>query len=241
MSALSVLFAAVAIVATSDAAQAHASPCGVPSPTSVIVAKSMGDVYNQLASDGDEAFPSYFAKVTYGKGKYALTWQSHHSKYQSQHAGPDVYTEVHTIAGPTLYVPWFNPTDESDELRAERCMGFFRMYAGIGYFATAANYGYPLGYSSIRGPGVGIERYTNPAQHWDFFTALYYYPYAQGWYGPQKLSFSAVTFDGGLRWRVAPSGGVIFGLYQEIRELHPGTRVLQTIRVAPYVGYQAKL
>jgi len=237
--ALCVLLIALGVATTSFAA--NASTCGGKAPSSVTTAKSMGDVYNQLASDGDESFPSYVAKLTYGTGDFAFTWQSHHSKYESQHSGPNVDTVVHTIAGPTVDVPWFNPTDETDELRAERCVGFLRMYAGVGYLTTASNYDYPLGYQHIRGPGVGVERYADNTRRWDLFTALYYYPYARGGYGSRTLAFSTVTFDGGFRWRVASSGGVLFGLYQEIRELHPGTRVAQTVRVAPYLGYQFKL
>jgi hypothetical protein len=241
---LGVLSTALGIVATSVVAMsfaANASSCDRKTPSSVTIAKSMGDVYNQLASDGDESFPSYVVKATYGTGDYAFTWQSHHSKYESQHAGQNVDTVVHTIAGPTVDVPWFNPTDETDELRVERCVRFLGMYVGVGYLTTAANYDYPLGYRNIRGSGVGVERYADDTRRWDLFTALYYYPYARGGYGLRTVAFSAVTFDGGFRWRATSSGGVLFGLYQEIRELHPGTRVAQTIRVAPYVGYQFKL
>jgi hypothetical protein len=224
-------------------AVARASSCTGKNPASAAFAKSFGDVYNQLASDGDEEFPSYYAKLTYAKGDYAITWQSHHSKYASQHAGADIDTVVHTIAGPTISVPWFNPTEETNELRLERCTGWQRIYAGLGYLATADNVSYPIGYSGLRGVGIGIERYADEDRRWDLFTALYYYPSAMGAYGSRTLTFSDVTFDGGWRLRAGNDTGVNFGLYQEIRELEPGpgTRVAQLVRVAPYVGFQEKL
>lgn len=214
--------------------------CGAP-PTAAIVAKSFGDVYNQVASDGDESFPSYYAKLTYGDGQYAVTWQRHHSKYESQHTGASVDTVVHTIGGPTIAVPWFNPTEQVDELRAERCLGWQRLYAGVGYLTFTSNYGYPIGYGPLHGAGIGVERFPGGPRRWEFFTALYYYPDATGSYGGQRLSFSDVTFDGGWRWRVADRTGVAIGLYQEIRELHPGTRTAQTVRVAPYIGIDERL
>jgi hypothetical protein len=203
----------------------------------------MGDVYNQLASDGDEEFPSYFAKLTYARGSYAITWSSHHSKYASQHEGAQTETVVHTIAGPTVDVPWFNPVEQSNETRLERCTGWERLYVGLGYLETDDSVGYPLGYSGLHGPGFGIERYADAAKRWDVFSDLYYYPAAQGAYGPRMLTFQVTTFDGGFRLRIGTRTGMTFGLYQEIREIEPAipTRAAQTVRVAPFAGFSEKL
>jgi hypothetical protein len=222
---------------------ARASSCSGVDPTSAELSTSFGDVYNQLASDGNEEYPSYYAKLTYARGAYAITWQSHHSEYETQHEGSDTDTVIHTIAGPTISVPWFNATEDTSELRLERCTGWKRIYAGLGYLVTQDNVSFPLGYDGVHGPGVGIERFADENRRWDLFTALYYYPSAKGTYGSRMLTFSDVTFDGGLRLKAGRDTGVKFGLYQEIRELEPGpgTRVAQTIRVAPYIGIQEKL
>jgi hypothetical protein len=234
--------AAVAVLLFADRAQASPLPCAKVNPTSATFTKQFGDVYNQVASDGDEEFPSFFAKAVYGTGDYAFTWQRHYSKYETQHAGAQVDTVVQTISGATIAIPWYNADEQTDEYRAERCLGWLRIYGGISYVQTKENISYPIGYSGLRGPGLGFERYADEDSRWDFFGALYGYPAAAGTYGPRKLSFWIVTFDGGARWKVAGNTGAIFGLYQELRELHPGgTRVEQTVRVAPYVGLQQKL
>jgi hypothetical protein len=236
------LFALCFFVVGMTGARAASLQCAKVDPSSAMVAKQFGDVYNQVASDGDEAFPSYFAKAAYGTGDYAITWQRHYSKYQTQHAGAQVDTIVHAIDGDTYAIPWFDAVEQTDEYRVERCLGWLRLYAGVGYVQTRENISYPIGYSGLRGAGFGLERYADEKSRWDFFGALYGYPAAGATYGARKLSLWVVTFDGGVRWKVAKDTGTVFGLYQELRELHPGgTRVEQTVRVAPYVGIQQRI
>ncbi len=205
----------------------------------VALAKQVGDVYNQLASDGDALAASYFAKVTVLNAGYAYTVQTHRSEYDTQHTGADTQTIVHTIAGPTISVPWFAATDQTSEARAERCTGLLGIYAGLGFLQTNSNYGYPLGYGSLRGAGVGLERIPDASARFTVFGALYYYPVATGTYGPRTVTYGVTTFDGGIRWRPsAARWSVIAGLYQEQRTLHPGLRSGYMILVAPYFGLQ---
>ena len=208
---------------------------------SIAAAKSAGDYYNQLASDGDELPASYLAKATVLHDRFAFTLQSHHSAYDTQHKGANIYTIVHTIAGPDVRVPWFAAQDETVELRAARCIGFAGLYAGIGLVHTSANYDYPLGYKHLWGPGIGLERFADPSKPFDLFAALYYYPAATGQYGNSQLVFTIVTFDGGARWQIGRRIGAFAGLYQEIRTFHPGTRRGETVRVAPYFGFDVSL
>jgi hypothetical protein len=218
---------------------AFAAECRPHHSASLLLAKPVGDVYNQLASDGDELPNSYFAKLTILGSAYAYTVQTHRSAYDTQHAGANTLTGVHTIAGPTISIPWFIATDETSEARAARCLGVLGLYAGVGIVQTSSNYGYPLGYAHLQGVGIGLERFADAGRRFDLFGALYYYPAASGAYGGTRLSFTVVTFDGGFRLRLGSSNtGVIVGLYQEMRSLHPGTRTGQMIRVAPYIGLQ---
>jgi len=220
-------------------ASAQARPCSTADSQSIVVANSLGDVYNQVASDGNEEFPSFFARGTLIRKGYALTIQTHRSEYQTEHTGDQTDTVIHTLAGPDVAVPWFLAIEETDEARIARCIGFFDLYAGIGFLQTSSNLDYPIGYRRIRGGGVGIERSVNPERRLDVFTALYYYPAAQGAYGARTLTFTAVTFDGGVSWRLgSSSSALVFGLYQEMRSLHPGSRAAQTVRSAPYIGLQ---
>ena len=220
---------------------AGAVPCAREERLTIAGAKSVGDVYNQLASDGDELAASYFAKATLVRGAYAYTIQTHHSAYDTQHEGANTNTGVHTIAGPTVAVPWFVATDETVEARAERCIGFLGVYAGFGVARTSTNYDYPLGYKHLFGFGIGLERYADPRKPFDAFGALYYYPAATGQYGGTQLAYTIVTFDGGVRARIGSRTGAFLGLYQEMRSLHPGSRAGQTVRVAPYFGFDLTL
>ena len=207
---------------------------------SALAAKSIGDVYNQLASDGDELPASYFVKADAVYPSYAYTAQVHESAYDTQHGGPFTYTVVHTISGQTISVSSFVATELTAEARAARCIiPSLGIYAGIGLVQTAANVHYPLGYSHLFGAGIGLERFPIPDRRFDIFGALYWYPAAFGSYGGSNLFYTIATFDGGLRWRLGSSNaGFIAGLYQEMRSLHPGARVGQTVRVAPYVGIE---
>lgn len=143
---------------------------------------------------------------------------------------------MHTIAGPTVAVPWFVAVDQTSEARVERCIHVLRFYAGIAYLQVNTNYGHPIGYGPLHGFGAGIERYADPNKRFDVFAALYFYPAATGAYGSGTLSFEDTTFDGGFRWRPTTSKiALMAGLYQEIRAI-PGLRAAQTIRAAPYLG-----
>lgn len=216
--------------------------CERRSAVSVLAAKSFGDVYNQLASDGDELPASYFVKAQVVRAEYAFSVQAHRSAYDTQHEGAATNTVVRTISGQTIAVPWFVAHDQTAEIRVARCMGLTGLYAGIGFVQTSANYSFPLGYSNLSGAGIGVERLSNPNHRLDFFSALYWYPAASGAYGNTRLYYTIVTFDGGVRWRLGASNtGLIAGLYQEMRALHPAARTGLTIRAAPYIGFEAKL
>ncbi|MGR4065152.1 MAG: hypothetical protein ACLQPV_06860 [Vulcanimicrobiaceae bacterium] len=218
------------------AAGARSTACVRSASYDLELAKQIGDVYNQVSSDGDELWPSYFAKGTYRNGQYAYTVQTHRSEYDTQHAGAATQTVVHTIAGPTVSVPWFVALDQTSELRVEGCIHVMQFYAGLGFLQTNTNYGYPIGYGPLRGAGFGIERYADPSRRFDVFTALFFYPNASSAYGPTVLAFQDTTFDGGVRWRPVRSHfALVAGLYQELRAV-PGIRVAQTIRASPYVG-----
>ncbi|MDQ2869039.1 MAG: hypothetical protein M3R59_11635 [Verrucomicrobiota bacterium] len=234
-------FIAILVVALCVLTQnaAYAAACQPQRTASLLLAKSIGDVYNQLASDGDELPTSYFAKATILQSTYAYTLQTHRSAYDTQHEGPNTLTGVHTIAGPTISIPWFVATDETSEARVARCVGILGIYAGVGFVRTSSNYDYPAGYAHLQGMGIGLERFADATHRFDLFGALYYYPAASGAYGGTRLHFTIVTFDGGLRLRLGSSSiGLIAGLYQEMRSLHSGARASQTIRVAPYIGLQ---
>ena len=221
-------------------ASAVAAGCVPQNSASILAAKSIGDVYNQLASDGDERLASYFVKADAINPAYAYTVQVHESAYDTQHGGPFTYTGVHTISGQTIFVSSFVATEQTAEARAARCIiPSLGIYAGIGLVRTAANVHYPLGYSHLLGAGIGLERFPIPGRRFDVFGALYWYPAAFGDYGGTNLFYTIATFDGGLRWRLGSSdAGFIVGLYQEMRSLHPGARVGQTVRVAPYIGFE---
>lgn len=107
---------------------------------------SFGDIYNALASDGDERPGAYFAKATLKRGVYAYTIQTHHSVYATTHEGAKVFTVAHTVEGRTVILPWFTAQDETTELRIERRLGLLGLYGGIGVARPSANYAYPLGY-----------------------------------------------------------------------------------------------
>ncbi len=229
--------AGLAILCLAIPLNAVAKPCQPTNAANIQAALSIGDVYNALASDGDELPGAYFAKVTVKRGVYAYTIQTHHSEYNTTHEGAEVYTVVRTIDGRTVSLPWFAAQDETAEFRIERCLGFLGLYGGIGVARTSANYAYPLGYKHSLGLGAGVERFPGQGRDLDFFTALYYYPAATAAYGNEKLSLTIVTFDGGLRMRTSPQISTFVGLYQEIRFVHPWRRAGQTIRAAPYIGF----
>lgn len=139
-------------------------------------------------------------------------------------------------------MPWFAAAEQTAEVRLARCTGFAGIYAGIGFVQTSANYGYPLGYANLRGAGIGLEHPSDANRRLDFFSALYWYPAAAGDYGGTRLYYTIVTFDGGVRWRLGDSNaGMIAGLYEEMRALHPAARTGLTIRAAPYIGFETKL
>jgi hypothetical protein len=143
---------------------------------------------------------------------------------------------VHTIAGPTVSTPWFVAGDRTSEVHAAACTRVLRIYAGLGYVQTQSSYGYPFGYGPLRGVGVGLERFADPTRRLDAFGSLYYYPAAAGSYGAGSVSYAVVSFDGGLRWRIGGSVGLVFGLNEEMRTLRPGSRVGFMIRDGPYLG-----
>ncbi len=218
-------------------ANAPAATCQQELGVHAILAKQIAHIYNQIASDGEDDLGSYFAKVTAQSGAFAISLQTHFSQYDSQHSGSDIFTVVHTIAGPVVSVPWFVASDRASEAHVAACTHVLRIYAGIGYLQTASNYGYPYGYGPLRGPGAGLERFADERLRLDAFGSLFYYPAAAGKYGPGSVSYAVVTFDGGLRWRVGRSQlGLIIGLYEEMRTLRPGERAGFMIRDGPYIG-----
>lgn len=223
-------------ILASPTAQA-AAQCSTRSKLHGVIAKALGDTYNQIASDGDDTAASYFAKGDAEIGSVEISLQTHYSQYYSQHAGTGSLTLVHTIAGPTISVPWFVATDRSSEFHVGACTRLLRTYAGVGYFLANSNYSYPIGYGTLHGLGAGIERFANPEQRFDIFGSAFYYPAASGQYGPLSVTYGIISFDGEVRWRLGSSAfGLIFGLYEEMRTLHPSARAGLMIRDGPYVG-----
>ncbi len=236
----SVPCAAICLALACVAARGYAvaDECAQTNTVHVVVAKQIAHIYNQIATDGEDSLGSYFAKATARTGTFAFSVQTHFSQYDSQHSGAGTLTVVHTIAGPTLSVPWFVATDQSSEAHVATCTHLLSIYAGVGYVQTQSNYGYPYGYGPLRGLGVGLERFANPQRRIDAFGALYYYPAAVGAYGSGRVTYAIVSFDGGFRWRLGRSGvGLIAGLYEEMRTLRPGKRAGFMIRDGPYVGF----
>jgi hypothetical protein len=213
-----------------------AAPCALGRGVHGTLAAQVEHVYNQVATDADDRSGSYLAEIDAHSGAFSVTLQTNYSTYDSQHAGSNTMTTVHTIAGPTVSVPWFVAGDRASEVHAAACTRVLRIYAGIGYVQTQSSYGYPLGYGPLRGAGVGLDRFADPTRSLDAFGSLYYYPAAAGPYGPASVSYAVVSFNGGVRWRIRGSVGLVFGLNEEMRTLRPGSRAGFMIRDGPYFG-----
>ncbi len=230
--------ACLALACVVTRGNASAAECVPTNAVHVAIAKQIGDTYNQIATDGDDAPGSYFAQANVRTGAFAFSVQSQYSQYDSQHAGAGTLTVVHTIAGPTVSVPWFVATDRTSEAHVAACTRRLGVYAGVGYLQTQSNYAYPYGYGPLRGLGAGLERFADPHRRLDGFGSLYYYPAAAGTYGSRRVTYAIVSFDGGFRWRLGRSGvGLIAGLYEEMRTLRPGSRAGFMIRDGPYLGF----
>jgi len=229
--------ACLALACFAARGNALAAQCTQTNTMHVAIAKQIADNYNQIASDGEDSLGSYFAKATFQMGDFAFSIQSHFSQYDSQHSSMATLTVVHTIAGPTVSVPWFVATDRTSEAHVARCTRVLGIYAGLGYLQAQSNYVYPYGYGPLRGLGAGLERFADTRRRFDEFASLYYYPAAVGAYGSGSVTFDIVSFDGGFRWQLGKSGaGLIVGLYQEMRTLRPGNRAGFMIRDGPYIG-----
>lgn len=218
-------------------ADASATPCTAQHAVHAILAKQIAHIYNQIATDGEDSFSSYFARGEVQSGEFAGAIQTHDSEYDSQHAGAQTFTVVHTISGATVSVPWFVANDRTSEAHAAVCTRFARLYAGAAYVLASSSYSYPIGHGSLHGFGAGLERFADANRRFDVFGSLYYYPAVSGSYGPGSVSYALVSFDGALRWRLGSSGvGLIAGLYEEMRTLRPGARAGFMIRDGPYIG-----
>lgn len=230
----------MSFIISSPALASAAGRCVSQSSTSVLAAKSSGDIYNQLTLDGNELPASYFVKAEAIQPSYAYSVQVHESAYDTQHEGSFTHTVVHTIGGQTISVPWFVATERTAEARVAHCIGLAHLYAGIGFMQAFANYGYPLGYSDLRGVGIGLERFPIPSRRFDIFGSLYWYPVAVSAYGGTHLFYTNVTFDAGIRWLLGSSKvAFIAGLYQEKRFPHSGTRAGFLENTAPYIGLES--
>ena len=228
--------AALAFVAL-VAGRAVAEPCSSASGIHGSIAPQIAHVYNQIATDADVLPASYDATLDARNGEFSVALQTDYSRYDSQHAGASTATVVHTIAGPTVSVPWFVASDRTSTVHVGACTHLLRLYAGIGYVQTQSSYGYPYGYGPLRGAGAGLERFAEPARRFDAFGSLYYYPAAAGAYGSGSVSYALLSFHGGLRWRLGGSGlGLIVGLDEEMRTLRPGMRSGFMISDGPFVG-----
>ncbi|MBD5657558.1 MAG: copper amine oxidase N-terminal domain-containing protein [Candidatus Eremiobacteraeota bacterium] len=126
-----------------------------------------------------------------------LVLDGEYAKYAYQHpAGAVTVLRGH---GAT-FVPAFQGRDTDVNVHVGTQISPAKVYVAIGYTSLGNDYGYPR----IGGLGLGIEKlpYLNKPLSYD--ASIFYYPNVSGASGPDTLSYSLLTYSGGLTYSFGP-------------------------------------
>ncbi len=124
------------------------------------------------------------------------------------------------------YVPGFTAQDQDYEARFGLKVVDPRVYIAVGYLWRQTNYGYPW----ISGVGFGLEKLPDLDHAFSFYGSVYYYPSVSGvvssatapLYGGQNLSYSDLTYQGGLTYTIGNFSG--FGVFLDANYLGDSLR-----------------